>query len=57
MLEMVETAPQAEKRRDAAFDVEIAAVATALPSNVADQVSISRLAQQYYPQFAHMEAL
>ncbi len=44
-------------RKTAAFDVEIAAVATAVPEHVIAQAEVERRSRRFYPQFAHMAAL
>lgn len=41
----------------AAFDVEIAAVATAVPVHRVTQQAVTEQSRIYYPQFAHMESL
>lgn len=41
----------------AAFDVEIASVATAVPANVVSQMDVAERAQRVFPQFAHMQSL
>jgi alkylresorcinol/alkylpyrone synthase len=48
---------KAESRQSAAFDVEIASVATAVPVNQIPQSVIIEQSRLYYPQFAHMESL
>ena len=44
-------------RKTAAFDVEIAAVATAVPEHVIAQAEVERRSRRFYPQFAHMAAI
>lgn len=44
-------------RKTAAFDVEIAAVATAVPEHAIAQAEVERRSRRFYPQFAHMAAL
>lgn len=44
-------------RAVAGFDVEIAAVATAVPQYVLAQDEVERRSRRFYPQFAHMSAL
>jgi alkylresorcinol/alkylpyrone synthase len=46
-----------ESRHAAAFDVEIASVATAVPVHQISQAFVTEQSRLYYPQFAHMESL
>ena len=56
MLDTVDTTAR-HQRRVSSFDVEIAAVATANPSNIVTQDEMKSRAREAYPQFAHIDAL
>ncbi len=50
-------AATARDRKAAAFDVEIAGMATAVPDHVIAQAEVERRSRRFYPQFAHMAAI
>ncbi|MEJ0013617.1 MAG: type III polyketide synthase [Bauldia sp.] len=56
MLDKVETAAR-DKRRSATFDVEIAAVATAVPHQAISQEEMRQRARVSYPQFASIDSI
>lgn len=53
----LESLERSAGRHQAAFDVEIAALATAVPVHRVTQAEITEISRRYYPQFAHMESL
>jgi len=57
MLDTVDTTARHQRRVSSSFDVEIAAVATAVPRNVVTQDEMKSRAREAYPQFAHIDTL
>jgi len=57
MLDKVIAEPRAAERQRTAFDVEIAAVATAVPPNCIRQEEIKTRILEYFPQFAELESV